>query len=251
MADGTSKMAGRRVIVTGAASGIGKAIAQLFHEEGAKLALIDLSEEALAAVAGDLGATAISLDLADTSAIEAAIARAAEAMGGIDGIVNCAAYSKGGPIETTTDEILGRFVAVNLTAPYIICRAALPYLREAESATIVNIASGQGLLPNTPNNTAYAATKGGLIAFSKGLACEIAPKIRVNALCPGLTNTPMTALLFKDYPDPSEAPFVKQYALRRAAEPIEIARGVLFLSCADSSFVTGIVLPVDGGRTYH
>ena len=147
------KMAGRRVIVTGAASGIGKAIAQLFHEEGAKLALIDLSEEALAEVAGDLGATAIPLDLADTTAIEAAIARAAEAMGGIDGIVNCAAYSKGGPIETTTDEILGRFVAVNLTAPYIICRAALPYLREAESATIVNIASGRGCSrtrPTTP-----------------------------------------------------------------------------------------------------
>ena len=172
-------------------------------------------------------------------------------MGGIDGIVNCAAYSKGGPIEQMTDEILGRFVAVNLTAPYVICRAALPYLREAESATIVNIAPGQGLLPNTPNNTAYAATKGGLIAFSKGLACEIAPKIRVNALAPGLTNTPMASFLFKDYADPNEAPFVQQYALRRIAEPIEIAKGVLFLSCADSSYVTGIVLPVDGGRSYH
>ncbi|WP_174275256.1 SDR family NAD(P)-dependent oxidoreductase [Sphingomonas bacterium] len=252
MAESASgKMAGRRVIVTGAASGIGKEIARLFHAEGAKLALIDLSEEALAEVATGLDAAAIPLDLADGAAIEAAVVRAAEAMGGIDGIVNCAAYSKGGPIEQMTDEILGRFVAVNLTAPYILCRTALPYMREAESATIVNIASGQGILPNTPNNTAYAATKGGLIAFSKSLACEVAPRIRVNALAPGLTNTPMASFLFKDYPDPTQAPFVQQYALRRIAEPIEIAKGVLFLSCDDSSYVTGIVLPVDGGRTYH
>jgi NAD(P)-dependent dehydrogenase (short-subunit alcohol dehydrogenase family) len=248
---GTGKMAGRRVIVTGAASGIGRAIATLFHAEGAQLALFDLNEAALAEVADALGATAIAIDLADTLALEAAVVCAAEAMGGIDGIVNCAAYSKGGPIEKTTNEILGRFVAVNLTAPYVICRSALPYLREAEGATIVNIASGQGLLPNSPNNTAYAATKGGLIAFSKGLACEVAPRIRVNALAPGLTNTPMAVHLFKDYPDPNDAPFVQQYALRRIAEPIEIAKGVLFLSCADSSYVTGIVLPVDGGRSYH
>jgi NAD(P)-dependent dehydrogenase (short-subunit alcohol dehydrogenase family) len=251
MADRTGgKMAGRRVIVTGAASGIGKAIAELFHAEGASLALIDLNGEALAGVAMQLDATAIPLDLADTAAIPGAIAHAAQAMGGIDGIVNCAAYSKGGPIETMSSEILGRFIAINLTAPYTICRVALPFLREAESATIVNIASGQGLLPNTPNNTAYAATKGGLIAFSKGLACEIAP-IRVNSLCPGVTDTPMAAALFQGYTNPNDAPFVQQYALRRIAAPIEIARGVLFLSCSDSSYVTGITLPVDGGRTYH
>ena len=251
MADGAGKMAGRRVIVTGAASGIGRAIAELFHAEGASLALFDLSEQALAEVAGQLGATAIPFDLADAAALEGAVARAADAMGGLDGLVNCAAYSKGGPIETMTDALLGRFIAVNLTAPYILCRAALPYLRRSETATIVNIASAQGLLPNAPNNTAYAATKGGLIAFSKGLACEVAPKVRVNTVCPGLTNTPMTAFLFKDYPNPNDAPFVQQYALRRAAEPIEIARGVLFLSCDDSSYVTGVTLPVDGGRTYH
>ena len=243
-------MAGRRVIVTGAASGIGKAIAQLFREEGAKLALIDMSEDALGEVARNLDAAAILLDLADASAIEDAVARAADAMHGIDGIVNCAAYARGGPIETMTNEILGRFIAVNLTAPYILCRAALPHLREAEGATIVNIASGQGLLPS-PNNTAYAATKGGLIAFSKGLASELAPKIRVNSLCPGVTNTPMAEALFKDYANPNDAPFVQQYALRRIAEPIEIARGALYLSCADSSYVTGITLPVDGGRTFH
>ena len=251
MAQKMGRMAGRRVIVTGAASGIGRAIANLFHEEGARLALLDSSVEALAEVARGLDATAIPLDLANTAAIGAAVEEAAAAMDGLDGVVNCAAFSKGGPIEEMEDERLARFMAVNLTAPYVLCRAALPHLRRVEGATVVNIASGQGLLPNAPNNTAYAATKGGLIAFSKALAAEVAPAVRVNALAPGVTNTPMARNLFAGYDDPADAPFVKQYALRRIAEPIEIARGVLFLSSAESSYVTGIVLPVDGGRTYH
>ena len=245
------RMRGRRVIVTGAASGIGSAIAGLFRDEGARLALLDHSEDALAEVSRDLGAEAIPIDLADTAAIGAAVEQAARAMGGIDGVVNCAAFSKGGPIGEMDDERLARFMAVNLTAPYVLCRAALPHMLSAVGATIVNIASGQGLLPNTPNNTAYAATKGGLIAFSKSLAAELAPGIRVNAVAPGLTNTPMARPLFAAYADPSDAPFVKQYALQRVAEPIEIANAVLFLSCAESSYVTGIAMAVDGGRTFH
>lgn len=248
---GKECLAGRKVIITGAASGIGKAIAELFAQEGASLALFDINQAALEAVSAELGATSFVIDLFDTAALEGAVERAARALGGIDGIVNCAAYSKGGPIEATNNEVLGRFVAINLTAPYVLCRAALPYLRQAECATVVNIASGQGILPNAPNNTAYAATKGGLIAFSKSLAAELAPGIRVNALAPGVTNTPMAAHLFEGYADPSDAPFVQQYALRRIAEPGEIASAALFLTSAQSSYVTGIVLPVDGGRTYH
>ncbi|WP_174273647.1 SDR family NAD(P)-dependent oxidoreductase [Sphingomonas bacterium] len=248
---GGAKMAGRRVIVTGAASGIGRATALLFHQEGARLALIDRDKKALLDIAAPIGAHAFPVDLADTFALDPVVAAAAAAMGGIDGIVNCAAFSKGGPIETMDPDVLGRFVAVNLVAPYLLCRAALPHMRQCADATIVNIASGQALLPNAPNNTAYAATKGGLVAFSKALAAEVAPAVRVNALCPGVTNTPMAAHLFADYPNPSDAPFVKQYALQRIAEPIEIARAILFLSCNDSSYVTGIAMAVDGGRTYH
>jgi NAD(P)-dependent dehydrogenase (short-subunit alcohol dehydrogenase family) len=127
----------------------------------------------------------------------------------------------------------------------------LPHLQKAPVATIVNIASGQALLPNAPNNTAYAATKGGLVAFTKSLAAEVAPQVRANALCPGVTNTPMAAPLFAGYANPSDAPWVKQYALRRVAEPIEIARAALFLTSAESSYVTGVALAVDGGRTFH
>jgi NAD(P)-dependent dehydrogenase (short-subunit alcohol dehydrogenase family) len=124
-------------------------------------------------------------------------------------------------------------------------------MQAAGGGTIVNIASGQGLLPNTPNNTAYAATKGGLIAFSKSLAAEAAPLVRVNAVCPGVTNTAMTAFLLDGYDNPNDAPFVRQYALQRVAEPIEIANAVLFLTSDESSFITGSALAVDGGRCFH
>ena len=124
-------------------------------------------------------------------------------------------------------------------------------MRDAGGGTVVNIASGQGLLPNAPNNTAYAATKGGLIAFSKSLAAELAPAIRVNAVCPGVTNTPMVAPVIAGYDNPSDAPFVQQYAMKRIAEPAEIASAVLFLTSAESSYITGSALAVDGGRCFH
>lgn len=239
------------MLVTGAASGIGEAIAHLFHEEGAALALIDRDEAALVRVCNALGAFPVPLDLADTGAIGSAVQRAAQAMGGLDGIVNCAALAEAVAIEDMDDALVLRFHAVNMIAPYVICREALPYLRRSPGATIVNIASGQGLLPNAPKNTAYASTKGGLIAFSKSLAAELAPAIRVNAVCPGITNTPLVAPFIAGFDDPADAPFVQQYAMRRLAEPIEIARAVLFLSCSDSSYITGTAMAVDGGRTFH
>ena len=117
---------------------------------------------------------------------------------------------------------------------------------------MVNIASGQGILPNAPNNTAYCATKGGLIAFTKNLAVEGAGfGVRANAVAPGVTNTPMASITFKDYENPSDAPFVQQYALKRVADPIEIANAILFLTSDESSYVTGSALAVDGGRCFH
>lgn len=245
------RLAGRHMLVTGAASGIGRAIAELFHAEGAKLALFDFNEEGVKAVAARLGAVPIALDLADSPAVEPAVEDAARQLGGIDGVVNCAALGKASPIGETDLEQFSQFTAINLVAPYLICRAALPHMRKAKGATIVNIASGQALLPNTPNNTAYAATKGGLVALSKALAAELAPGIRVNAVCPGVTNTAMTAPLLAGYDNPNDAPWVRQYALQRIAEPIEIAQAVLFLSCAESSYITGSALAVDGGRCFH
>src|SRR4051794_2922259 len=131
---------------------------------------------------------------------------------------------------------------VNLTGIYIVVRCCLPWLAKATGATIVNIASGQGLLPNTPDMTAYAASKGGVVNLTRALAAELAPAIRVNSICPGMVNTPMTMGGQGD---------VTPYALKRVAEPLEIAHAILFLTGGESSFVTGAALAVDGGRTFH
>lgn len=250
---GKGRMAGRHVLVTGAAAGIGEAIAELLVREGAKVAALDLNAEGVEKVAARIGAVPIGFDLSKLDRIDAMVADVAERLGGLDGIVNCAAYATGGPLEDMTQEILAIFTSVNLVAPMLICRAALPHMAKNKDASVVNIASGQGILPNAPNNTAYCATKGGLIAFSKAMAAEFATRgIRVNAVAPGATDTAMTKVFLDQYRnDLSKAPFLQQYAMKRAADPIEIANAVLFLLSSEASFITGSALAVDGGRCFH
>lgn len=245
------KLEGRHILITGGASGIGAATARLFRAEGASLVLLDRNAESLCDLTDEIGAMALLVDLADLERLERLIDTAADRLGGLDGVVNCAGLGIAKPIAATDLTALSRMMAINLMAPYLICRAALPHLLNCPQSTIVNIASGQALLPNAPNNTAYAASKGGLVAFSKSLAAEIAPRIRVNVICPGVTNTPMAAPLIAGYDDPSTAPWVQQYALKRVAEPSEIAHAVLYMTSADSSYVTGTALAVDGGRSFH
>jgi len=245
------RLAGRRILVTGAASGIGLAIAEMFVGEGAALALVDLDKDGVETAAARLGANPFVFDLADSEGVDALVEGAAAALGGLDGVVNCAGIATPTSIGDTDAKTLARYIAVNLTAPYLICRAALPHLRKVKGSTIVNIGSGQGLLPNSPNNTAYAATKGGLITFTKSLAAEIGPDVRANAVCPGLVRTPMTAFFLEGYDDPADVPFLQQYVMKRMGEPGEIASAVLFLSCAESSLITGSALAVDGGRCFH
>jgi NAD(P)-dependent dehydrogenase (short-subunit alcohol dehydrogenase family) len=116
--------------------------------------------------------------------------------------------------------------------------------------TIVNVSSGVGLMPQ-PKTTPYAASKAGLLGFTRALAMELAPKVRVNAVCPGVTNTPMVADFIKPLPDGGIPPFVQQYALKRVADPGELAQVIAFLTASDSSFVTGATFAADGGRTFH
>lgn len=247
------RLAGRRIVVTGAASGIGRATAQRFAEEGAAVALLDRDDPSGAAADLHGGAVAFRVDLLDRAGVQAAVGSAADALGGIDGVVNCAGVSGGKPLADLDPEWWDWVMGVNLTAPYLVCRAALPHLRQAPGcATIVNIASGMGLLPTAPGMTAYAASKGGLISFTKALAFELAPDIRANAVIPGVVDTPMTSsTVLKDFADPNDAPFVRQYALNRVAEPKELAEVILFLTSRESSYVTGIAMAADGGRTFH
>ena len=241
------RLQGRRVLITGAASGIGKATAELCAREGAALALIDVNAAGLTAVAEALDARAFPADLRDQARLGGVVEACAEALGGLDGVVNCAGVNVGGAVPALSLGDWSLALDVNLTAPFLVCQAALR--RMGPGAAIVNVASGVGLRPDAPNISAYAASKGGLIAFTKALAAEFAPHIRANVVCPGLTVTPMVAHMLGD--DPAQAPAAARYALKRPAQPGEIANAILFLLSDEASYVTGIIVAADGGRTFH
>jgi len=238
----SGRLEGRRILITGAASGIGQRTAVLFAAEGAALTLLDCDRKRLASVARETGGIAVEADVTQEASVARAVEQGAGAMGGIDGIVNAAGIVIYGSVLDVGVADWKLVLDVNLTGTYIVIRCCLPWLAKAPFATIVNIASGQGLLPNTPNMTAYAASKGGVVNLTRALAAELAPSMRVNSVCPGMVDTPMTARLRRE---------VDRYALKRIAEPLEIAQAILFLTGTESSFVTGAALAIDGGRTFH
>lgn len=245
----SARFEGRRIYVTGAASGIGRATAHILAAEGAKVALVDVNGVGLAETAAATGGEAFTLDVRDGAAVDRSVAEAAARFGGLDGVVNCAGVGVNAPLPQLTTEIWEHVLAVNLTAPYRISRAALPWLKQSPAASIVNVSSGAGLLPTSPGTGAYSASKAGLLGLTKALALELAPAIRVNAVCPGITRTGMMADMLGENPD--EAPFVQLYAIKRTAAPSEIANTIVFLLSEEASFVTGAVLAADGGRTFH
>jgi NAD(P)-dependent dehydrogenase (short-subunit alcohol dehydrogenase family) len=236
------RLQSRRVLITGAASGIGRRTAELFAAEGAALTLLDCDRKRLADVARETGGLAVEADVTQEASVARAVERGATAMGGIDGVVNAAGIVIHGSVLDVGVADWQLVLGVNLTGTYIVVRCSLPWLAKARFGTIVNIASGQGLLPNIPNMTAYAASKGGVVNLTRALAAELAPSIRVNSVCPGMVDTPMTAGLPRD---------LKRYALGRISEPLEIAQAILFLTGTESSFITGAALAADGGRTFH
>lgn len=249
--DRNQRFLGRRAYITGAASGIGLATARLLAQGGAKLALIDVNAKGLEAAAKETGGVPFTVDLTDGAAIDRSVAAAADALGGLDCVLNIAAVSDGRSIAELEPDQWDLVMAVNITAPYRICRAALPYLQAQEGSSIVNIASGEGLLPSAAGTVVYSASKGGLLAFTRALAAGLAPKVRVNAVCPGLTDTPgMAPYLHGNDPTMAQA-FANRYALKRAADPSEIAEAIAFLASSEASYITGITLAADGGRTYH
>ena len=206
------------------------------------MTLLDRNAEGLAELARETRGLTVGADVTDEASVAHAVERVAAAMGGIDGVVNAAGIVMRGPVLEVGVAEWRRVIEVNLTGIYIVVRCCLPWLAKATGATIVNIASGQGLLPNRPEMTAYAASKSGVVNLTRALAAELAPAIRVNSICPGMVDTPMTADGPRD---------VTPYALKRIADPVEIAHAILFLTSAESSFVTGAALAIDGGRTFH
>ncbi len=240
------KLEGRRIAITGAASGIGRGIAALFAQHGAGLALIDRDWAESAALPE--GAVAIACDVADRTRVDVAIAEAAEALGGLDGLVNAAGILDIVHFAELSPESWDRMLAVNLTGPFNLCKAALPFLQAAGRATIVNIASVSAAMPMA-GTAGYSASKAGLSMLTKCLAFDLGPDIRANAISPGTIQTEMTRFIWTNPEHNDRA--AQRVALKRLGEASDIANAALFLSCEDSAFVTGIDMLVDGGFSWR
>jgi 3-oxoacyl-[acyl-carrier protein] reductase len=243
-------VADRVVLVTGAASGMGRSIAHLFADEGAKVAVTDRDEKGATRVGSEIrGAGGVAadwaLDVVDPGRIEAVVADVANRLGPIDVLVNNAGVSIPAPIGGDDFEAAWQTtINVNLTAYVRMVRACLPFLTRNRDGRIVNIASTEGLGAQAFLSP-YTASKHGVVGLTRSLAVELGPQgVTVNCVCPGPINTGMTAPI----PDDAKAKYARRRVpLRRYGEPEEVAHMVLSLALPASSFVTGAIIPVDGG----
>lgn len=245
--DDRRSIRGRRALVTGAASGIGRATAALFAAEGARVAATDVTAPALEALAAEARAAGSDLrpwpmDVTDDTRVRQVIAEVAGTLGGIDIVVNSAGVSIPAPFGD--ESAWQRTFEVNLSGMMRTIRAALPYLEACGAGRVVNIASTEGL-GATPLISPYTASKHAVIGLTRALAVEVALKgITVNAVCPGPIRTGMTA------PIPEEAKQKwarRNVPLKRYGEPEEVAHAILSLALPAASFITGTYLLVDGG----
>jgi NAD(P)-dependent dehydrogenase (short-subunit alcohol dehydrogenase family) len=235
---------GKRAIVTGGASGIGLAVCQRFCAEGARLAVFDLNAGAAERTAKELDGLAYAVDVADGAAVERAVRRAAERMGGLDVLVNNAGCGHVGLLHETPPEAWERVLAVNLTGVYHGMRTAIPIMLEGGGGSVVSNASGSGPRP-TRGELAYSAAKAGVVALTMGAAQEYGPTVRVNCVSPGMIRTPLSEPLFQ-IPKALD-PVLAATPLARTGTPEDVARVILFLASELSGFMTGQNLVVDGG----
>jgi NAD(P)-dependent dehydrogenase (short-subunit alcohol dehydrogenase family) len=246
------KLEGKSVIITGASSGVGKASAELFVQEGARVGLIARREDHLSALVDELGPAAIYAvaDIADDKQVATAVSHLADGLGGIDVLVNSAGIDGPAPLEALTPEIWRRQIDVNLSGTFYVAReAALRMRRDGSKGAIINLGSELGLM-GMGLYVHYCASKFGVVGLTKALAAELAPDIRVNCICPGPIDTPMMDAELEWFPDPAATRIaaIARVPMQRFATPEEVARAILFFA-ADAPFATGSVFSLDGGTT--
>ncbi len=247
------RLKGKTALVTGGASGFGAEIARAYAREGAKVVILDLNKdgaEAVAKEAGD-GAIAVAGDVTKKSDIDAAVKKAVDAFGALDIVVNNAGWTfRNKPLMEVTEEEFDKVFAINVKSIFLMTNAVVPQMRKQGSGNIINIGSTAGVRPR-PGLTWYNGTKGAVNLMSKSMAVELAPdRIRVNCVAPVIGET---ALLesFMGVPDTPEnrAKFLATIPLGRMSTPSDIANACVYLGGNESIFITGVILPVDGGRT--
>lgn len=247
------RLQGKVALVTGAGGGFGEGIARLFATEGAHVVVADLDAAAAARVAGEIGASAHAVqgDVSKGAAVRAMVQSAVERFGGLDIVVNNAGTThRNRPMLEVDEDTFDRVYAVNVKSVYLMAQAAVPVLRgQGRGGSIINISSTAGLRPR-PGLVWYNGTKGAVNTMTQCMATELAPdNIRVNAVCPvmGATGLLTEFMGTEDTPE-ARARFVATIPLGRMSRPSDIANACLWLAEDASSFVTGVLLPVDGGR---
>ena len=247
------RLAGKIAIVTGAGGGFGEGIAKRFAAEGARVGVLDLRAEAAERVAAEIGPQALALaaDVTSRAQMEAAAQAVVAAFGAPDILVNNAGWThRNKPMLEVTEEEFDRVYAINVKAIYHAANVFVPLMRAKGGGCIVNIGSVAGIRPR-PGLSWYNSTKGAVNILSQSMAVELAPdKIRVNAVCPVMGETGLLES-FMGLPDTPEnrTRFVATIPLGRMSRPEDIAAATLYLASEDAAFVTGVLLPVDGGRT--
>jgi NAD(P)-dependent dehydrogenase (short-subunit alcohol dehydrogenase family) len=231
---------GRAALITGGASGIGAATAQLFEQHGATVGVIDRQ-------ATDAYKHAYEVDVRDGDAVERAVNVFADSVGRLDILVNNAGSGDLRPMHMVDDKTFSRLIDVNLTGTFNGMRAALPLMVATGSGSIVNNASLSGITP-TRNEAVYSAAKAGVIALTKSGALEYGPAVRVNCVAPGHVRTPLTEPAWDHFPDVF-GPITQSLPLQRVAEASEVAEVILFLASDRSSYITGQTIVVDGGAS--